>query len=251
MTRMPPHDAHQNQPGADPAPRTRSFEPVDAALVRSRIAAGSPVNPWDTGVRRAPVSRGRPMRIVAVLTFLVGVLILSAALLYGMFNNPGTPAGSPVAAAPTESTGVDPVPPPAPSPEPAGSVTSVPLSTPPSVSTTMPPPTREESVPASEPEMSTTVDPVRFRAPAAAEQCAANVTWRIYAGTAATSCPFAENVAVAMADHAGSEHSQSVTVASPVTGESYQMSCSAEGAGSFTCRGGSGAAVVLEHRDDI
>lgn len=79
-------------------------------------------------------------------------------------------------------------------------------------------------------------------------QCAANVNWRIFRGPDRTSCGFAENVAISMGPHSVSAASQEVTVTSPVTGQNYRMTCHHEGEGSYTCRGGDDALVVLEAR---
>ncbi|MDO5512847.1 hypothetical protein [Corynebacterium sp.] len=93
-----------------------------------------------------------------------------------------------------------------------------------------------------------TTEAPTFRAPEQAVQCAANVHWRIFRATDQTSCAFAENVAIAMAPHAGANSSQDIEAASPVTGQSYRMTCRSEGGNSYTCRGGDNAVVVLEDR---
>ncbi|AGF72364.1 hypothetical protein [Corynebacterium halotolerans] len=87
-----------------------------------------------------------------------------------------------------------------------------------------------------------------FRAPANAQQCAANVNWRIFRASEATSCGFAESVAIAMAGNSGQNNFHDVEASSPVTGETYTMRCAPEGDNSFTCRGGTDAVVVLEAR---
>jgi hypothetical protein len=56
-----------------------------------------------------------------------------------------------------------------------------------------------------------------------------------------TSCPFAINVANTMMNGAGT----SFTAYSPVTGESYLMTCRIEAHGSTTCRGGDDAGVQI------
>lgn len=56
-----------------------------------------------------------------------------------------------------------------------------------------------------------------------------------------TSCPFAMNVADIYMHGGGS----SFSVASPITGESYLMTCRIEHHGSTTCRGGDGAVVEI------
>lgn len=94
----------------------------------------------------------------------------------------------------------------------------------------------------------TTPAPPAFRAPDHAVQCAANVNWRIFRASDRTSCGFAENVALAMGPHAGSDTTHEVVVISPVTGQNYRMICQAEGGNSYTCRGGDDAVVVLEDR---
>jgi hypothetical protein len=56
-----------------------------------------------------------------------------------------------------------------------------------------------------------------------------------------TSCEFALNLANQMMSGAGT----SFTAYSPITGESYWMTCSIEHHGSTTCRGGDGAQVDI------
>ena len=62
----------------------------------------------------------------------------------------------------------------------------------------------------------------------------------VYAGNAETSCGFALNTAEAY--HAYGKGTQPFNVDSPVTGQTYTMTCTAAGS---VCRGGSGAVVYL------
>lgn len=261
MTSMAPHqNAPRDQSGArrddDPDPWTR-------------MAVVSPPNPWGDG----QTSRsGRASRVVAVLVLLVGVLLFSAALSYGLLSGSTTRATADSGEA-TLSLGA---PPSEQSPAPATTgqphATETPVAEDPRPVTPAvdqpgsgqpvdPSPTPAAVEPGTDPVVTEPVRnlaeptaaapaPEQFQAPENALQCAANVNWRIYAGTAATSCPFAENVAIAMAGNAGTTTSHRVAVHSPVTSREYQMSCTTEGGGSFTCRGGQGAEIILEHRDD-
>ncbi len=101
----------------------------------------------------------------------------------------------------------------------------------------------EETMP-----QATTPQAGAFRAPESAEQCAANVNWRIFRASDATACGFAENVAIAMADNSGRNNIWDVTATSPDTGREHTVRCLPEGANSFTCRGGDNAVIVLEDR---
>jgi hypothetical protein len=56
-----------------------------------------------------------------------------------------------------------------------------------------------------------------------------------------TSCPFALDVANQEMNGGG----QSFSAYSPTTGQSYWMTCSIEGHGSTTCRGGDDAVVII------
>ncbi|RSZ66004.1 hypothetical protein EAH68_00100 [Corynebacterium hylobatis] len=87
-----------------------------------------------------------------------------------------------------------------------------------------------------------------YRAPASAEQCAANVNWRIFRGNGQTSCGFAEAVAVQMAPYTGLPGSALIYATSPVTGQEYEMRCIGQGGNSFVCEGGNNAVVILEDR---
>lgn len=261
MTSMAPHqNAPRDQEGAhrdnDPDPWTR-------------MAVVSPPNPWDDG---RTGRTGRASRVAAVVVLLLGVLLFSAALSYGLLSGsaneaaadsgeaklslgatPNEPApasdhpGESVAAEPSVAEDSAPV---APAVEhPAG---GQPVETAPAETEVEPAGDPVASEPAETLAEPTAAAPAsgQFQAPGDALQCAANVNWRIYAGTTATSCPFAENVAIAMAGNAGTTTSHQVAAHSPVTSREYQVSCTTEGGGSFTCRGGQGAAVILEHRDD-
>jgi type IV secretory pathway VirB10-like protein len=115
--------------------------------------------------------------------------------------------------------------------------------------------TPEEETPAAEtpaetPEETPPPPPAEagYRAPASAEQCAANVNWRIFRANDQTSCGFAESVAVQMAPYTGLPGSALIYATSPVTGQEYEMRCIGQGGNSFVCEGGNNAVVILEDR---
>lgn len=243
--------------------------------VRFRYSAASPPNPWDQTSREQVMgTRGGASRTIALFILLLGVVILSTAVLYGKFIGfPGSAeqlmsggAGQSQAPQPPVSAPVAPISDNAPAPSaslPTAAVESS-VSTPtsptsPTPSATAAATTARSTVPAAptaapvkETPVSAAVAPVaEFEAPSSANQCAANVNWRIYQANGATSCPFAENVAIAMKPNAGTTTGHQVQATSPVTGDSYQMNCRPEGRGSFTCEGGEGATVLLEHRHDL
>lgn len=62
--------------------------------------------------------------------------------------------------------------------------------------------------------------------------------------TPVTSCPFAANVGAAYLQAGPKGESRSVVASSPVTGDSYPMSCTPE-TGVVVCRGGNNAVVVI------
>lgn len=229
--------AHENpsprRPGggdgpAGPAPEDRNAgawkaAPGTAGAVHVGLDLESPPNPWDNdpaGGKRT----GRPGRIVAGVILVAGMLILAVALLYGMRggDGPGESGGAAASGETGESAvaangpGSD-----GPRPDGAGAFSG---------------------------SVGATSDPGNFRTPSEAQQCALDADWLIYSASAVTSCPFAENVAAAMASHTDAAGERIVTASSPVTGQRYRMMCTAEGGGSFTCRGGTGAIVVLERR---
>lgn len=253
--------SQHSSPGGGPGP-----DPRYAA------AFHSDPNPWDrAGYRRATRGRVRTARSLGLLILLLGIAILAAAMFYATTTGGDsrelaapTPDPNPPAAiaGPVESAEPAPTPTPATAealpqedageaPEPE-SPADLPEPAPVEVEETAPEPPPGPAVePAAAREPETTEPAPDFRAPEHAQQCAANVNWRIYSATEATSCPFSENVAIAMADKAGTDQPASIRADSPVTGRSYEMRCAPEGAGSFTCRGGQGAVVVLEHRYDL
>lgn len=106
--------------------------------------------------------------------------------------------------------------------------------------------TPEEATPEASP-TPTQAEP-GYRAPASAEQCAANVNWRIFRANDQTSCGFAEAVAVQMAPYTGLPGSALIYATSPVTGQEYEMRCIGQGGNSFVCEGGDNAVVILEDR---
>ncbi|MCS5480836.1 hypothetical protein NYP18_14420 [Corynebacterium sp. YIM 101645] len=116
--------------------------------------------------------------------------------------------------------------------------------------TETPAPTQEETPEAETPPPPPPPPPAEtgYRAPASAEQCAANVNWRIFRANGQTSCGFAEAVAVQMAPYTGLPGSALIYATSPVTGQEYEMRCIGQGGNSFVCEGGNNAVVVLEDR---
>lgn len=108
-------------------------------------------------------------------------------------------------------------------------------------------PTPEEAPPEEAPPPPPPAEP-GYRAPASAEQCAANVNWRIFRANDQTSCGFAEAVAVAMSPYTGLPGSALIYATSPVTGLEYEMRCIGQGGNSFVCEGGNNAVVILEAR---
>ncbi|QGU07251.1 hypothetical protein COCCU_06565 [Corynebacterium occultum] len=233
-----------------------------ASEVRFRYAAPSPTNPWDG--RRYKVARKRNhSRILALLILIFGLFILGSAMLYAQQVSSADQASPPSLTTPAPPA------PPAPSEAPAPPsaetsiivetstvviVSSAPAEPTPVVAEVSAdtPVTEEKTVAKSAPATSAAESSAPlYRAPAAAKQCAANVNWRIFSATEATSCPFAENVAIAMKGSAGTKAAQQLRVASPVTGKEYLVDCQPAGQGSFVCEGGAGAQVVLEHRHDL
>lgn len=88
-----------------------------------------------------------------------------------------------------------------------------------------------------------TAEPIDL--PGSAEQCGTVDGLTVYSGNASTSCPFAENVggAYAALDPAPHDEVTLTDVQSPVTGETYDLTCS------FTspvrCTGGNDAVIFL------
>lgn len=122
-----------------------------------------------------------------------------------------------------------------------------PTSTAPVTVTVTQTPTPEEAPPEEAPPPPPPAEP-GYRAPASAEQCAANVNWRIFRANDQTSCGFAEAVAVAMSPYTGLPGSALIYATSPVTGLEYEMRCIGQGGNSFVCEGGNNAVVILEAR---
>lgn len=113
--------------------------------------------------------------------------------------------------------------------------------------TVVAPPQEAGDTPAQAPATTESTAP-QFRAPADAEQCAANVNWRIFRGSPNTTCGFAENTAIAMAMNSGTVGDVAVKVNSPATDQAYDMFCRHRGSNSFECTGGDNAVVYLEAR---
>ncbi|NMO03973.1 hypothetical protein HH308_22415 [Gordonia sp. TBRC 11910] len=63
-------------------------------------------------------------------------------------------------------------------------------------------------------------------------------------GSSSTSCPFATAVRTAYLNSGAKGQSRQVSVVSPVTGQSYLMSCSPQGS-AVVCTGGNNAVVVI------
>lgn len=166
---------------------------------------------------------------VLLALLLVGAVALGVWMYNAFLRGDGEPAAQP----PTPETTV---------------VTVTPSSTPQRPTTTVTSTSPVETTETTQTTGETTPPPPAFRAPDHAVQCAANVNWRIFRASDRTSCGFAENVALAMGPHAGSDTTHELTVISPVTGQNYRMTCQAEGGNSYTCRGGDNAVVVLEDR---
>ena len=94
----------------------------------------------------------------------------------------------------------------------------------------------------SEPTTSTTTS--AEPAPEGARSCGASGRWSVYAASEATSCPFAQNVAL----RAGNGDTAQFEAVSPVTGETYTMQCTPAGNGAMDCRNDTGAVVALRAR---
>ncbi|WKD59375.1 hypothetical protein [Corynebacterium caspium] len=86
------------------------------------------------------------------------------------------------------------------------------------------------------------------QAPQQAVQCAANRNWRIFSVNEYTSCGFAENTAIEMAELTDAGYPVEIQVISPATAGRYVVTCTPVGEGSFSCQGGDGAYVFLEAR---
>lgn len=111
-------------------------------------------------------------------------------------------------------------------------------------STTSPSSTTTTSSSSSEPTTSSSTSAEPAPAPEGARSCGASGRWSVYAASEATSCPFAQNVAL----RAGSGNTTQFEAVSPVTGESYTMQCTAAGNGAMDCRNDTGAVVALRAR---
>ncbi|GAB2497110.1 hypothetical protein CATRI_05925 [Corynebacterium atrinae] len=179
----------------------------------------------------APVARNRSGLAMVILAALVlGAVILGVWLYYAFLARDEAP----VAAPPTTSTVVS-------TAAPSSSRTTTSQAPTTVTSSATPTSTTSTSSPSTEPVLS-------FTLPAGAEQCAANVNWRIFRASDATSCEFAKNVAIAMAGNSGQPTEHQVRVTSPVTGQAYQVRCLPEATNSFVCQGGDNALIVLEER---
>ncbi|KAB7741389.1 hypothetical protein GA707_17730 [Nostocoides sp. F2B08] len=87
-------------------------------------------------------------------------------------------------------------------------------------------------------------EPAEIELPGSAQTCGSVGGFTVYSGNDATSCPFAENVGSAYADLGETTEEATLSdVSSPVTGETYDMTCD------FTtpvrCEGGNNAVVYL------
>ncbi|WP_075725430.1 hypothetical protein [Corynebacterium aquilae] len=79
--------------------------------------------------------------------------------------------------------------------------------------------------------------------PSGAKKCGTGGGFTAYTTTDTTSCPFAINTANAAAEL--KDNGGTVTVASPVTGQDYEMSCVAVAPGRLDCAGGTNARITL------
>lgn len=93
-----------------------------------------------------------------------------------------------------------------------------------------------------------TAAPVRPAQPAGASQCSdlgAGLFARSGAGSGATSCPFADAVRNAYAASGANGSPRTVSASSPVTGQTYSMSCVPSGTNVVVCTGGNDAVVYV------
>lgn len=238
---MTPQDPRRPDRDPDGEPETTSFPPVGDE------SAPAPYQPQYVPGREEYDQPRRSGLAVALLVVLVVAAVALGVWIYTAFL--GGDGEEPVAA-PTTTTVTATTEEPSPTPTPEETTTEE--------ATTQESTTEESTVettpttPTTPTDEGTTTETTTatpgFRAPASAEQCAANVNWRIFRVNEATSCGFAENVAIAMAGNSGQDNFHDVETSSPVTGETYTMRCAPEGDNSFTCRGGTDAVVVLEAR---
>ena len=90
--------------------------------------------------------------------------------------------------------------------------------------------------------------PAEIELPGSAEDCGSVGAFTVYSGNDATSCPFAENVGSAYADLGETTEAATLSdVSSPVTGETYDMTC--EFTTPVRCEGGNDAVVYLAPAD--
>ena len=86
--------------------------------------------------------------------------------------------------------------------------------------------------------------PAEIDLPGSAQECGSVGAFTVYSGNDATSCPFAENVGSAYADLGETTEAATLSgVASPVTGETYDMAC--DYTTPVRCEGGNNAVVYL------
>ena len=227
---MTPQDPRRPDHDPDGEPETTSFPPVGDE------STPAPYQPQYVPGREEHEQPRRSGLAVALLAMLVVAAVALGVWIYTAFL--GGDGEEPVAA-PTTTT--------------VTATTGDPRPTPTLEETTVEEATTQEATPeetttTEETTTETTTAAPDFRAPANAEQCAANVNWRIFRASEATSCDFAERVAIAMAGNSGQDNFHDVEASSPVTGQAYTMRCAPEGGNSFTCRGGTDAVVVLEAR---
>lgn len=226
----------------DETPETESFPPVMDE--NGRV----PYQPQYLESRGEPEKPGRSVLAGLLLAALIFGALALGVWIYTIFLSSDE---EPTVAPGTATEQVEPTPEEtvAETPEPAPEETTVTVTE----ETPEPEPEPEQEPeptppgPTTEPE-TTTPQTGGFRAPASAEQCAANVNWRIFRASDATSCGFAENVAIAMAGNSGQDNIWDIEATSPDADRGFPVRCIPEGANSFTCRGGDNAVVILEDR---
>lgn len=244
----PQYPGRSDRDRDDDEPETSSFPPVGDG------SAPLPYQPqYVPGRELSTQPRRSGLAAVLLAILIIGALALGV-WVYNAFLSGGSADGEgpTVGPATTTTLTVPPVSPTTSMPEETTETTETTAATAPTEMAQTPEPVETpgttEATEATETTTVTAAQRPQFRAPSGAEQCAANVNWRIFRATGATSCGFAENVAIEMAGNSGQPEAHTVRVESPATGQTYTMSCAPEDGNSFTCRGGDNAVVVLEDR---
>lgn len=246
---MTPQDPRRPEHGRDDEPETNAFPPVDGNAAPPPHEQRQPYQPQYVPGREQPEARPRRSGLaVGLLALLIIGALALGVWFYSAFltaDENGEPTAAPATTTLTAPTSTPPLTTEETTEETTTETTSSIEATTEITETTE---TTEEETDTPPPPTPTTTQPPSFRASAGAEQCAANVNWRIFRVTDETSCEFAENVAIAMAGNSGQLNIHDVRAESPVTGQTYTMRCGPEDGNSFTCRGGNNAVVVLEDR---